>query len=408
MQFVISLCLTIIFVILVGEMLRKKPLPFYVGAILLTLISIFATWNIIGALQTLLKPLSGGALVGAIFVIVMFAGAFPPGGFGAKTFMPVRAQLSIIGGIMAIGHGLSLGKTYFLRLAAIITGSSSTGSFDMTTILALIISAALLIIMLPLFSTSFKLIRSKMNGKSWKKLQRFAYLFYALMFIHILAFEIPKAMRGLKGYAVNVFAYSLVFLCYLFCRILRQVYRNKKELMVRMQITFVTVALLISTAGCAYIVEYASQSEKASVADLPEVAGARKTETSEAVTTEAKISVTETEVAKASETSSEIEIESGANDSYDYVDGIYHGTGMGNNGKIGVEVTISDGKISSISITDFPDDDDYFDVDKDGSGMIENMIASQSAEVDTISGATYSSEGLIDAVNMALSEAMMK
>ncbi len=40
--------------------------------------------------------------------------------------------------------------------------------------------------------------------------------------------------------------------------------------------------------------------------------------------------------------------------------------------------------------------------------MIENMIAGQSAEVDTISGATYSSEGLIDAVNMALSEAMIK
>jgi uncharacterized protein with FMN-binding domain len=56
----------------------------------------------------------------------------------------------------------------------------------------------------------------------------------------------------------------------------------------------------------------------------------------------------------------------------------------------------------------FPDDADYFDVDKDGSRMIENMIAGQSAEVDTISGATYSSEGLIDAVNMALSEAMIK
>ena len=408
MQFIISLCLIIILVIVAGEMLRKRPLPFYVGAILLTLISVFATWNKLGILQAVFKPLSGGAIVGAIFVIVMFAGAFPPGGFGARTFMPVRAQLSIIGCIAAIGHGLSLGKNYVLRIVGSIIGRSGEVSYDFITTASLIISAALLLVMLPLFVTSFKFIRKKMNGKTWKKLQRFAYLFYGLMFIHILAFEIPKAMRGVKGYAVNVFAYSLVFLCYLFCRILRQVYRNKKELMVRMQITFVTVALLISTAGCAYIVEYASQSEKASVADFPEVAGVQKAETSEAVTTEAKISVTETEVAEASETSSEIEIESGANDSYDYVDGTYHGTGMGNNGKIGVDVTISDGRIESIVISDFPDDADYFDVDKDGSRMIENMIAGQSTEVDTISGATYSSEGLIDAVNMALSEAMMK
>ena len=36
------------------------------------------------------------------------------------------------------------------------------------------------------------------------------------MFVHILAFEIPKAMRGVEGYTLNVFAYSLVLLSYLF------------------------------------------------------------------------------------------------------------------------------------------------------------------------------------------------
>ena len=396
MQFIISLCLIIIFVIVAGEMLRKRPLPFYVGAILLTLISVFATWNKLGILQAVFKPLSGGAIVGAIFVIVMFAGAFPPGGFGARTFMPVRAQLSIIGCIAAIGHGLSLGKNYVLRIVGSIIGRSGEASYDFITTASLIISAALLLVMLPLFVTSFKFIRKKMNGKTWKKVQRFAYLFYALMFIHILAFEIPKAMRGVKGYAINVFAYSLVFMSYLFCRILRQVYRNKKDLMVRTQIAFVTIALLISTAGCAFILEYAAKREMVAAVDLPEVAGARKIEEP-------------MEILEASEAeSSEIEIERGANDSYDYVDGTYHGTGRGNNGKIGVDVTISAGRIESIVISDFPDDADYFDVDKDGSHMIENMIAGQSAEVDTISGATYSSEGLIDAVNMALSEAMIK
>ena len=67
MQFIISLCLIIILVIVAGEMLRKRPLPFYVGAILLTLISVFATWNKLGILQVVFKPLLGGAIVGAIF-----------------------------------------------------------------------------------------------------------------------------------------------------------------------------------------------------------------------------------------------------------------------------------------------------------------------------------------------------
>ncbi len=40
--------------------------------------------------------------------------------------------------------------------------------------------------------------------------------------------------------------------------------------------------------------------------------------------------------------------------------------------------------------------------------MIQNMLESQSTGVDTVSGATYSSKGIIDAVNTALSEAISK
>ena len=65
-------------------------------------------------------------------------------------------------------------------------------------------------------------------------------------------------------------------------------------------------------------------------------------------------------------------------------------------------------KIKEIRITDFPDDADYFDIDSDGAFMIQNMLESQSTDVDTVSGATYSSKGIIDAVNTALSEAISK
>ena len=360
MQYVISLCLVTLFVLVAGEVLRKRPLPFYVGAILLASISAISIPD---------SVIAKGALTGAFFTLVMFAGVFPQGSFGAKTFMPVRAQLSIIGSIFALSHGVSLGKPYFLKL---LSGMIGTGNaeFDFVMIISLVIAASLMLIMLPLFITSFKVIRKKMNPKRWKNLQRFAYLFYALMYLHILAFEIPKAMRGISGYAVNVFAYSLVFISYLFCRILRPVYKNKKEVMAKMQIIGVMVSPLLATAGTSCIMRQATNQGKELVQDLPEVAG---------------VSITN-----------------------GYVDGTYHGTGMGNNGKIGVDVTISDGEIKEIRITDFPDDADYFDVDSDGASMIQNMLESQSTNVDTVSGATYSSKGIIDAVNIALLEAINK
>ena len=49
---------------------------------------------------------------------------------------------------------------------------------------------------------------------------------------------------------------------------------------------------------------------------------------------------------------------------------------------------------------------EYFDPESDGIKMIEDMIQAQSPEVDTISGATYSSEGVIDAVDAALKQSL--
>lgn len=85
-----------------------------------------------------------------------------------------------------------------------------------------------------------------------------------------------------------------------------------------------------------------------------------------------------------------------------YVDGTYYGTGTGFSGALTVEVVISGGKISSIQIIDTSDGDSYI---QSASGLISNIIATQSTNVDTVSGATYSSVGIIEAVRNALSQA---
>ena len=83
-------------------------------------------------------------------------------------------------------------------------------------------------------------------------------------------------------------------------------------------------------------------------------------------------------------------------------DGNYQGIGMGFKGNVRVEVKVTDGKIASINVIDNIDDAPFFDKAK---SLIPNIISSQTANVDSVSGATYSSNGIKSAVRDALKKA---
>ena len=89
-----------------------------------------------------------------------------------------------------------------------------------------------------------------------------------------------------------------------------------------------------------------------------------------------------------------------------YKDGVYTGTAKGYAGNITVKVTIKDGKIADIVITkNEADDEPYLNKAK---GVISMIIKTQSTKVDAVSGATYSSNGIIKAVEKALKKAVVK
>ena len=85
-----------------------------------------------------------------------------------------------------------------------------------------------------------------------------------------------------------------------------------------------------------------------------------------------------------------------------YKDGTYYGTGTGFGGTLKVKVEISGGKITSIQIMENQDGSEYI---SKASALINTIIQNQSTNVDTVSGATYSSVGIIQAVRDALSQA---
>lgn len=86
-----------------------------------------------------------------------------------------------------------------------------------------------------------------------------------------------------------------------------------------------------------------------------------------------------------------------------YTNGVWKGTAQGFGGDIQVEVTVECGSITDISIISAEKEDGaYLSMAED---IIPKIIDAQSTDVDTISGATFSSTGIKNAVTQALEEA---
>ena len=86
-----------------------------------------------------------------------------------------------------------------------------------------------------------------------------------------------------------------------------------------------------------------------------------------------------------------------------YKDGTYQGSGTGFGGTVTVQVTVADGRITAVDILDASGETpSYF---ASARGVVSKILAGQTPNVDAVSGATYSSNGIIQAVQNALSKA---
>ncbi len=93
----------------------------------------------------------------------------------------------------------------------------------------------------------------------------------------------------------------------------------------------------------------------------------------------------------------------GAQSTSIYQDGTFEGVGEGFGGEIRIQLTVTSGRIADIQVLSAEkEDSSYLSM---AEGIIADIIDAQSAEVDTISGATYSSTGIRQAVMQALEQA---
>lgn len=103
----------------------------------------------------------------------------------------------------------------------------------------------------------------------------------------------------------------------------------------------------------------------------------------------------------AKEDAEETDTEEESDDSENvYKDGTYTGSAQGFGGTITVQVTLASDEITDIQVTSAPGEDSAYL--SQGEGVISSIISAQSTDVDTVSGATFSSTGIINAVVDAL------
>lgn len=86
-----------------------------------------------------------------------------------------------------------------------------------------------------------------------------------------------------------------------------------------------------------------------------------------------------------------------------YKDGTYEGSGTGFGGEIRVQVRIADGVMQSAQVTESKKETPEYLAS--AQNLLKDVIATQSTEVDTVSGATLSSNGILAAVRQALDAA---
>lgn len=456
MTFIIALITVFIISVLGNKFIKKHAVWMYVFSIIISMILVLGTkFNLtnkisIYIVSAIWNSFFRGSVAGAIFILVMLTSIFNNKSVVKKKLMSIRTELSIIASILTLGHNFSMGQTYFVML---INGNKN---MPLNYFIASICSLVMMIVMLPLFITSFKCIKNKIKMENWRKLHKSAYVFYGTMYIHVMFLIFPRALSGDKIAFLNTLIYSIIFLIYGILRI-KKVLKNQFVLLrflspVAIAIVLISVSMITENIYSENINETVNQDELNTVKIITDtiadkndkyedssnkyntaekaiiqkndekkvvvnnneknienkkeeisqietkqdknenLKNDKKSEIQKKVNTEPKI-----EISKDTKKEVGTDIEKQVN--YRYKNGTFSGEGDGFGGKITVNITIENDTILSISVSSHSDDEPYF---SEGSKIINSIISAQSPDVSTVSGATFSSNGIKKAVKEAL------
>lgn len=214
MTFLMVLVATIVAVLALRQPLHKWPVAFYALAVAADVAYIAGIEGLLPrAVTSPLTLLMGKCMLSlALFVVVMYIGVFAKGSRVHQWLKPVRAELSILACILACGHMAVYLASYAPRLG---------GAMGANVLSALVVALALLVLLLVLGVTSFGFVKKHMRTESWKRLQRWAYVFFGLVYVHLMLMLAPAASQGGEAAVASVVMYTVIFGAYAVLRVRR-------------------------------------------------------------------------------------------------------------------------------------------------------------------------------------------
>ena len=159
-------------------------------------------------------------------------------------------------------------------------------------------------------------------------------------------------------------------------------------------------ALSISTSAQSDASSENTESKNSAQAEASQ-SNASESSASQSSASESNASQSNASKQTASESNTDKSTSESTGNSASFADGTYTGTGTGFRGETQVSVTVEGGKITDITVKSYQDDEPYFE--RAESTVIDEILKNQSIDVDAVSGATFSSNGIKEAVAKALS-----
>ncbi len=228
-----ALVIVLAFCLAVGPKLRKWAWFAYAVAAIAGVLTFVPQVVDIPAAQLVLDVLASCYTGVAIYLVVMFAGALPRPWKLTKRLLSIRSELSILGGIIIVAHVLKV--VFFVPMSLtplwiLIWKRACLWMFAASTL----VGVPLLVCFLIPWVTSFPAVRKRMTHAEWKKKQRLAYPFMALLVIQGVllscghAAYVGSGAENYLGYVVNGITYAVIGVAYLVLKLIET--RRRKRL----------------------------------------------------------------------------------------------------------------------------------------------------------------------------------
>lgn len=132
-----------------------------------------------------------------VLVIIMYMGALSPKIKSVGKLMSIRKELSIIVGFAVVGHAIKRtflfipgSVKYFASRSELISDGKILNPLASDIMHGVfILGIVMTILFVVLWVTSFDSVRRKMGAQKWKRVQRWSYALYAMLFIHAIGID---------------------------------------------------------------------------------------------------------------------------------------------------------------------------------------------------------------------------